>query len=208
MAEEQEGKEEDLSSEEKKKLEDALLDTSEGGGEAIASGLKGKFQKILSDKKLLMIFGSGALVLLIAVGVLVYFMMSGAEEEIVPVEEEQAEEEIKEETSVVEKVNIYKLEPFFLPVREGDKETGKFISLSANLLMSNSKLNKDLDKVLHQIRKNIYGILRRKRPTDFTLQRANTEERIKREILTASNALLLSGTGTVTDVFFSNFMVK
>ena len=154
-----------------------------------------------------MIFVS-ALVLIIAVGAGVYFMISGAEEEIVPVEKEQAEEEIKEETSVVEKVNIYKLEPFFLPVREDDKETGKFISLSANLLMSNSKLNKDLDKVLPLIRKNIYGILRRKRPTDFTLQRANTEERIKREILTASNALLLSGTGTVTDVFFSNFMVK
>jgi flagellar basal body-associated protein FliL len=208
MAEEQEGKEKELSSDEKKKLEDALLDTSEVGGEATASSLKGKIQKILSDKKLLMIFGGGALVLLIAIGAGVYFMMSEAEEEIVPVEKEQAEVDIKEETNVVEKVNIYKLEPFFLPVREDDKETGKFISLSANLLMSNSKLNKDLDKILPLIRKNIYGILRRKRPTDFTLQRANTEERIKREILTASNALLLSGTGTVTDVFFSNFMVK
>jgi flagellar basal body-associated protein FliL len=208
MAEEQEGKEEELSSEEKKKLEDALLDNSEGGEERTASGLKGKIQKILSDKKLLMIFGVGALVLLIALGAGVYFMMSGAEEEIVPVEEEQTGEAIKEETSVVEKVNIYKLEPFFLPVREDDKETGKFISLSANMLMSNSKLNKDLDKVLPLIRKNIYGILQRKQLTDFTLQRANTEARIKREILTASNALLLSGTGTVTDVFFLNFMVK
>ena len=208
MAEEQEGKEEELSSDEKKKLEKELLDPSQGGGEATAPGLKGKIQKILSDKKLLMIFGGVALILLIAVGAGVYFMMSGAKEEIVPVEEEQAEEEIKEEISVVEKVNIYKLEPFFLPVREDDKETGKFISLSANLLMSNSKLNKDLDKVLPLIRKNIYGILRRKRLADLTLQRANTEERIKREILTASNALLLSGTGTVTDVFFSNFMVK
>ena len=208
MAEEQKGKEEELSSDEKKKLEKALLDTSEGEDGATALGLKGKIQKILSDKKLLLLFGGGALVLFIAIGAGVYFIMSGSEEETVPVEEEQAEEDIKEKISLVEKVNIYKLEPFFLPIREHDKETGKFISLSANLLMSNSKLNKDLDKVLHQIRKNIYGILRRKRPTDFTLQRANTEERIKREILTASNALLLSGTGTVTDVFFSNFMVK
>ena len=208
MAEEQKEKEEELSSDEKKKLEDALLDAPKVGGDATALGLKGSIQKILSDKKLLMIFGGGALVLLIAVGAGVYFMMSGTEEDIVPVEEEQSREEIKEETSAVEKVNIYKLEPFFLPVREDDKETGKFISLSANLLMSNSELNKDLDKVLPQIRKNVYSILRRKRPNDFTLQRANTEERIKREILTASNALLLSGTGTVTDVFFSNFMVK
>jgi flagellar basal body-associated protein FliL len=207
MAEEQEGKGEGLSSAEKKKLEEALLDTSKGDDGATGPGLKGKFQKIFSDKKLLMLFGGGALMLLIAIGAGVYFIMSGTEE-IIPVEEEQAEEEIKEETSVAEKVNIYKLEPFFLPVREGDKETGKFISLSANLLMSNSKLHKDLDKVLPIIRKNIYGILRRKQPTDFTLQRAKTEERIKREILTASNAILLSGTGTVTDVFFSNFMIK
>ena len=208
MAEEQKEKGEELSSDEKKKLEDALLDAPKVGGDATALGLKGSIQKILSDKKLLMIFGGGALVLLIAIGAGVYFMMSEAEEEIVPVEKEQAEVDIKEETNVVEKVNIYKLEPFFLPVREDDKETGKFISLSANLLMSNSKLNKDLDKVLPLIRKNIYGILRRKQPTDFTLQRANTEERIKREILAVSNSLLLSGTGTVTDVFFSNFMIK
>ena len=149
------------------------------------------------------------MVLLIAIGAGVYFTMSGTEEEVVPVEEEQAEKEIKEEeTSVIEKVNIYKLEPFFLPVRENGKETGRFLSLSANLLLSNSVLNKDLNKVLPLVRKNIYGILRRKRPSDFTLKRANTEERIKREIRTATNALLLSGTGTVTDVFFSSFMVK
>ena len=208
MAEDQEGKGEELSSDEAAELE-ALLETAGGDAEAAEPGLKGKLQQILSNKKLLMIFGGGALVLLIAIGAGVYFMMSGTEEEVVPVEEEQAEEEIKEEeTSVVEKVNIYKLEPFFLPVRDNGKETGKFISLSANLLLSNSVLNKDLDKVLPLVRKNIYGILRRKRPSDFSLKRADTEERIKREILTASNALLLSGTGTVTDVFFSNFMVK
>ena len=206
MAEEQESKGEKLSSDEKKKLEEALLDPSDGGDEATATSIKEKIQKIFSNKKFRLIF-VGALVLLIAVGAGVYFMMSG-EEEIVPVKEEQPEEEIKEETSPVEKVNIYKLEPFFLPIRVGDKETGKFLSLSANLLMSNSKLNKDLDKVLPLIRKKIYDILRRKRPTDFTLQRTKTEERIKKEILTASNATLLSGTGTITDVFFLNFMIK
>ena len=209
MAEDQKGKEKELSSDETAELE-ALLDTagSDGAAEAAAPGLKGKLQQILSNKKLLMLFGGGALVLLIVIGAGVYFTMSGTEE-VAPVEEEQAEKEVKEEeTSVIEKVNIYKLEPFFLPVRENGKETGRFLSLSANLLLSNSVLNKDLDKVLPLVRKNIYGILRRKRPSDFTLKRANTEERIKREILTATNALLLSGTGTVTDVFFSSFMVK
>ena len=208
MAEDQEGKEEKLSSDETAELE-ALLETTGEDAEAAAPGSKGKLQQILSNKKLLMLFGGGALVLLIAIGAGVYFMIWGTEEEVVPIEEEQAEKEIKEEeTSVIEKVNIYKLEPFFLPVRENGKETGRFLSLSANLLLSNSVLNKDLNKVLPLVRKNIYGILRRKRPSDFTLKRANTEERIKREILTATNALLLSGTGTVTDVFFSSFMVK
>ena len=210
MAEDQEGKEGELSSDDTAELE-ALLETTGGDGDAKAAapGLKGKLQQILSNKKLLMLFGGGALVLLIVIGAGVYFTMSGTEEEVVPVEEEQAEKEIKEEeTSVIEKVNIYKLEPFFLPVRENGKETGRFLSLSANLLLSNSVLNKDLNKVLPLVRKNIYGILRRKRPSDFTLKRANTEERIKREILTATNALLLSGTGTVTDVFFLSFMIK
>ena len=209
MAEDQKGKEKELSSDETAELE-ALLDTagSDGAAESAASGPKGKLQQILSNKKLLMLFGGGALVLLIVIGAGVYFTMSGTEE-VVPVEEEQAEKEVKEEeTSVIEKVNIYKLEPFFLPVRENGKETGRFLSLSANLLLSNSVLNKDLNKVLPLVRKNIYGILRRKRPSDFTLKRANTEERIKREIRAATNALLLSGTGTVTDVFFSSFMVK
>ena len=209
MAEDQKGKEKELSSDETAELE-ALLDTagSDGAAESAASGPKGKLQQILSNKKLLMLFGGGALVLLIVIGAGVYFTMSGTKE-VVPVEEEQAEKEVKEEeTSIIEKVNIYKLEPFFLPVRENGKETGRFLSLSANLLLSNSVLNKDLNKVLPLVRKNIYGILRRKRPSDFTLKRANTEERIKREILTATNALLLSGTGTVTDVFFSSFMVK
>ena len=200
---------EELSSDEAAELE-ALLEETGAGERAAASGIKGKIQKILSNKKLLMIFGGGALVLLIAIGAGVYFLLSDEkEEEVVPVVEEQATEDLKEEeVSAIKKVNIYKLDPFFLPIREEGKETGRFISLSANLLLSNSVLNKDLDKVLPLVRKNIYAILRRKKTSDFTLQRSNTEERIKKEILTASNALLLSGTGTVTDVFFSNFMIK
>ena len=211
MAEDQEPKGAELSSDEKAEV-DELIKTSVGGtvAEAAALGLKEKIQRIFSNKKLLMIFGGGALLLFIAIGAGVYSMMLSAElEEVVPVVEEKAEEEIKEEeTIVVEKLNIYKLEPFFLPLRDKGKETGRFISLSASLLLSNSILNKNLDKVLPLIRKNIYSILERKRSSDFTLKRVNTEERIKREILTASNDLLLSGTGTVTDVFFLSFMIK
>lgn len=218
MAEDQETTDnaEDLTADEKAELESRLDDT--GGGEKAAGGLKGlkaKFQKILSNKKLLMIYGGGLLVLIIAIGVGAYFFLGEKEGDVVPLEEQAVEEEIIEEEEEVKikkvkikKVNIYNLEPFFLPIRDDGKETGRFISIAANLLLSNRVLNHEIDKVLPLVRKNIYNILRRKRPSDFTLERFQTEERIKKEILTACNALLLGGTGTITDVFFTRFMVK
>ena len=208
MAEDQE-KEAVLSKDEAGEIE-SLLD--DGEEEAGTDGLKEKFQKIFSNKKFLMIIGVVVLVLTIGVGLL--FLRDGEEtteatfdEQVV--EEEVKEEEVKEEEEVkVAKINIYKLEPFFLPLLDDGKETGQFISVSTNLLLSNSVLSHDLDKVLPLMRKSIYNILRGKRPADFTLKPSHTEERIKKEILTASNSLLLSGTGTITDVFFSRFMIK
>ena len=219
MAEDQEAtdKEQDLTTGEATELE-RLLDDA-GGGDEAAGGLKAKFKKILSNKKLLMIYGGGFLVLILAIGVGAYFFLGEKEADVVPLEEqadvvpleEQAvEEEIieEEEEVIIKKVNIYELEPFFLPIREDGKETGRFISISANLLLSNRVLNREIDKVLPLIRKNIYTILRRKRPSDFNLKRSRAEERIKKEILIASNTLLLAGTGTITDVFFTRFVVK
>ena len=214
MAEDQETTDnaEDLTADEKAELESRLDDT--GGGEKAAGGLqevKAKFK----NKKLLMIYGGGLLVLIIAIGVGAYFFLGEKEGDVVPLEEQAVEEEIIEEEEEVKikkvkikKVNIYNLEPFFLPIRDDGKETGRFISIAANLLLSNRVLNHEIDKVLPLVRKNIYNILRRKRPSDFTLERFQAEERIKKEILTACNALLLGGTGTITDVFFTRFMVK
>lgn len=106
------------------------MDGAGGEGEA-AGGLKGfkaKFQKILSNKKLLMIYGGGLLVLILAIGAGVYFLMGAEEVEVVPTEEQAVEEEvIEEEEAIVEKVNIYKMEPFFLPIRDNGKETGRYI---------------------------------------------------------------------------------
>ena len=203
MAEDQEKPE--LSSEETDKLE-RLLEGA-GGEEAGAPGLKGKLQNILANKKLLMIIGGVVLVLII---VFVFLFMRGGKETVeVPVEEQVVEEEVKEEEEVkIATVNIYKLEPFFLPLLDEGKETGQFITVSANLLLSNSILDRELDKLLPLLRKSIYNILRRKQPTNFTLKRSHAEERIKKEVLTASNALLLSGVGTITDVYFSRFMIK
>ena len=219
MAEDQEAtdKEQDLTTGEATELE-RLLDDA-GGGDEAAGGLKAKFKKILSNKKLLMIYGGGFLVLILAIGVGAYFFLGEKEADVVPLEEqadvvpleEQAvDEEIieEEEEVIIKKVNIYELEPFFLPIREDGKETGRFISISANLLLSNRVLNREIDKVLPLVRENIYTILRRKRPSDFNLKRSRAEERIKKEILIASNTQLLAGTGTITDVFFTRFVVK
>ena len=210
MAEDQEAtdKEQDLTTNEAAELDRLLDDT--GGGDEAAGGLKAKFKKILSNKKLLMIYGGGFLVLILAIGVGAYFFLGEKEADVVPLEEQAVDEEIieEEEEVIIKKVNIYELEPFFLPIREDGKETGRFISISANLLLSNRVLNREIDKVLPLIRKNIYTILRRKRPSDFTLKRSRAEERIKKEILIASNTQLLAGTGTITDVFFTRFVVK
>ena len=214
MAEDQETTDnaEDLTADEKAEIERRLDDT--GGGEEAAGGLQGVKAKF-KNKKLLMIYGGGLLVLIIAIGVGAYFFLGEKEVDVVPLEEQAVEEEIIEEEEEVKikkvkikKVNIYNLEPFFLPIRDDGKETGRFISIAANLLLSNRVLKHEINKVLPLVRKNIYNILRRKRPSDFTLERFQTEERIKKEILTASNALLLGGTGTITDVFFTRFMVK
>jgi len=210
MAEDQ-GEGQGLTEEEKANLEASLDDTGNEDASAVPSGLKGKIQGILSNKKLLMIFGGGTILLILAIGAGFYFINSESEEEA-PVKKEKAEEEIKEEeekdAAEIEKVNIYKLDPFFLPIRENGKETGKFISLSANLLLSNSALHKEIERVLPLLRKKIYEILRRKRSSDFKLQKSNIKERIKKEIIMASNTLLLTGTGTVTDVLFSRFIIK
>ena len=224
MAEDQEAtdKEQDLTTGEATELE-RLLDDA-GGGDEAAGGLKAKFKKILSNKKLLMIYGGGFLVLILAIGVGAYFFLGEKEADVVPLEEqadvvpleEQAvdeeiieeEEEVKIKKVKIKKVNIYNLEPFFLPIRDDGKETGRFISIAANLLLSNRVLKHEIDKVLPLIRKNIYTILRKKRPSDFNLKRSRAEERIKKEILIASNMLLLAGTGTITDVFFTRFVVK
>lgn len=205
MAEDQE-EDDALSQDETDELERLL----EGEDDEEAEG--SKLQKILANKKVLIIIV--VLLLLIIAGVAFFFLQNAKEAKVVPLEnkvnEEVSKEEKEEEEEEVKigKVNIYELEPFFLPLLDDGKETGQFISISANLLMSNSVLGREINKVLPLLRKNIYNILKRKQPSDFTLKRSRTEEIIKKEILTASNALLLSGAGTISDVFFSRFMIK
>ena len=109
-----------------------------------------------------MIYGGGLLVLIIAIGVGAYFFLGEKKVDVVPLEEQAVEEEIIEEEEEgkikkgkIKKVNIYNLEPFFLPIRDHGKETDRFISISANLLLSNRVLHLEIGRVLPLVRKNI-----------------------------------------------------
>jgi flagellar basal body-associated protein FliL len=108
----------------------------------------------------------------------------------------------------IQKPNIYPLEPFFVPILSKNKETGKFLHVTAHLVLSNRRLRKDIDKVRPLIRQSVYTVINRRKFKDFEKWGVKTEERIKREILTASNSFLLSGTGTVTNIIFTEFIVS
>ncbi len=149
--------------------------------------------------------------MILGLGAGIYFFL---QDEPVAVEEAASDgaepvlEDDEEKKEIVEKVYIYRLGAFFLPLLADGVETGKFISVTPNLKLSNATLFKEVTKVKPLIRKNIYIILKRKSPDDYLKDKIKTKEQIKREILTASNALLLSGTGTINDVFFTKFIVK
>ena len=108
----------------------------------------------------------------------------------------------------IEPQYIFTMKPFFLPKKEKGKETGQFIRVSINLQLSDFFLNREVKKVLPLIRQNVYTILKRKRSKKFYNIPSKAEETLKREILTASNALLISGSGTIKDVFFTEFLIR
>jgi len=108
----------------------------------------------------------------------------------------------------IQKPNIYPLEPFFIPVLSKNKETGKFLHVTAHLVLSNRRLHKDIDKVRPLIRQSVYTVISRKKPKDFENGGIKIEERIKREILTSANSFLLSGTGTINNIIFTEFMIS
>ncbi len=108
----------------------------------------------------------------------------------------------------IQKPNIYLLEPFFVPILSKNKETGKFLHVTAHLVLSNHRLHKDIDKVRPLIRQSVYTVISRRSSKDFVKGSIKVEERIKREILTSSNSFLLSGTGTIINIIFTEFIVS
>jgi flagellar basal body-associated protein FliL len=108
----------------------------------------------------------------------------------------------------IQKPNIYPLDPFFVPIPSKNKKAERFLHVTVHLVLSNRRLRTDIDKVQPLIRQSVYAAISRKKLKDFDNGRVKVEERIKREILTASNSFLLSGTGTITNVIFTEFIVS
>ncbi|CAI2718299.1 flagellar basal body-associated FliL family protein [Nitrospina watsonii] len=114
----------------------------------------------------------------------------------------------EEEILPFEKPNIYALKPFFLPItsRNGT-ETGQFLQVQISLLLSNNKLDQELEKALPNLRSGIYQQLSRKTLEDFENAKKPIKVRLKREILTMSNSFLVRGSGVITNVLFTEFVV-
>lgn len=163
-------------------------------------------------KKKLVLIGGGVLLLVLA-GVAAYVLLGGEEDEVPNLEEiakpvEKPVEEKKPEPEKKAAANFYLLEPFFLPITDKGKETGRFVHIRINLQMSNKKLGEEIESVLPLIRQNIYEILERKRPFDFKNPKKPIKDRLRSEIVASSNTLLVTGSGKIDDVFFAEFIVR
>ena len=103
---------------------------------------------------------------------------------------------------------VFKLDSFFLPLMKGGKETGKFLTVKVELTLSNRIVLREVEQALPLIRQNIFSILKRKKVKEFIDRKKLIENQIKKEIIATTNATLISGVGSVEDVFFSEFYIN
>ena len=134
-----------------------------------SGGIKGLITKITSSKKMMIIAGSSVLLLLLIIGGAAYFFLSGDGPQVEVVTEEDAEgidetaEVEKENTFDIkkakfERVHIFPLKSFFLPIRlKNNEESGRFLLVTPNFRLSNAGLPSEIYKKLPLIRERIYS---------------------------------------------------
>lgn len=217
MAQAEEVIEDENEHEEAEELEKLLANTENDDAEGIEGDTQSpkKGGRFSFGKKGWAMIGGGTLLLFLLAGGAYFFLFSSEPKpEAEPKAAEQAGGEAVTQTPIetaknsFSKVHIFPLEPFFLPLKIGNKETSNFISVTPNLILSNGTLHKELKNALPGIRRNIYNVLSRKSPREYFSDKRKIKERIKKEILVTVNPILLAGTGTVTDVVFTQFVVK
>ena len=74
--------------------------------------------------------------------------------------------------------------------------------------MSNAGLGGQISKNLSSIRKRIYTILNKESYHNLTEKHNATKKRIKKKVIVKVNELLPVGTGVVSDIYFSEFIIK
>jgi flagellar basal body-associated protein FliL len=205
---------EKLSLDEAAELEKLLAEGDSGGTVESAGkpGVIGVFIRRLKTfikirKKMALIIGVSFFVVLLLGLFSLYFFSSLSKQRIA--EEAKIEDKAPPpEQEPVAEVHTYKLEPFFLPFTEADGDNDEFITVTLHLLLSNAKLENEVNSHLLLIRRSIYNVFKSHKLDEYRTMRPQIEEHLKQEILTAINPLLLRGTGTITDVFYSDFLLK
>ena len=205
MAEQRVGGLPDLNLREAEEIERLLKEEEE---RAIQEDLRVHPLKRLLDPKLLLGISAAVVLVWAASWSLLGFMEQSAVTPQMEAQKAQSTEILIPAFVQVQKPNIYPLEPFFVPIRSKKMETGRFLHVTAHLVLSNRRLHRDIDKIRPLIRQSVYSLLSRKQAKDFEKGRVTLEEQVKREILTASNSLLLSGTGTIINIVFTEFVIS
>jgi len=177
--------------------------TAEEESRKLVNRLKEAFRKIWQNKKALYLALSALVV--VSIG-LAFYLVPG--EKVIPDKNKAEETSHDTDPALPEKPVVYELQPFFLPLLNKGKETGKFISVKAQLLLSNKLVEREVDRALPLIRQDIYAILKRKKESYFLSDKKQIEARVKKEILLSANTNLVSGIGNIEDVFFSEFLVR
>ena len=205
MAEQRVGGLPDLNLREAEEIERLLKEEEE---RAIQQDLRVHPLKRLLDPKLLLGISAAVVLVWAASWSLLGFMEQSAVTPQMEAQKAQSTETLIPAFVQVQKPNIYPLEPFFVPIRSKNRETGRFLHVTAHLVLSNRRLHRDIDKIRPLIRQSVYSLLSRKQAKDFEKGRVTFEEQVKREILTTSNGLLLSGTGTIINIVFTEFVIS
>ena len=185
------------------------------------SVLKKIVAKIKSDKKFMIMVGGGLLLILLLIGGAAYIFLTDDKTSSTDVEEvnkeindtsekeEEAPDAIAKEVLPYDRVYLYPLKSFFFPIKLKNKEeSGHFLLVTPSFHMSNAGLGGQISKNLSSIRKRIYTILKKESYRNLTEKHNATKKRVKKRVIVKVNELLPVGTGVVSDIYFSEFIVK